>query len=80
VFVHIGRFSRDPSHGNERDPSTVPARPEATAAGSSRCGRSKPPPTGLAIVKRFVEGHGGTIEVESERGEGTTIRFTGPTR
>jgi len=34
---------------------------------------------GLAIVKHMVEGHGGTIEAESQPGRGTTIRFTLPT-
>jgi two-component system phosphate regulon sensor histidine kinase PhoR len=33
---------------------------------------------GLAIVKHLVEGHGGTIQAESEFGRGTTIRFTLP--
>ncbi|HEU0052607.1 MAG TPA: ATP-binding protein, partial [Longimicrobium sp.] len=34
---------------------------------------------GLAIVKHLVEGHGGTIEAESQLGRGTTIRFILPT-
>jgi two-component system, OmpR family, phosphate regulon sensor histidine kinase PhoR len=33
---------------------------------------------GLAIVRHLVEGHGGTVEAESELGRGTTIRFTLP--
>ena len=33
---------------------------------------------GLAIVKHLVEGHGGTIDAESQLGRGTTIRFTLP--
>jgi signal transduction histidine kinase len=35
---------------------------------------------GLAIAKSLVEAHGGTITAQSSPGEGTTIRFTIPTR
>ena len=34
---------------------------------------------GLSIVRHLVEGHGGTVEAESQLGRGTTIRFTLPT-
>jgi signal transduction histidine kinase len=34
---------------------------------------------GLTIAKRNVELHGGVIDVESERGKGTTVRMTLPT-
>lgn len=33
---------------------------------------------GTVIIKRVIEGHGGTIEVESERGTGTTFVVTLP--
>jgi two-component system phosphate regulon sensor histidine kinase PhoR len=33
---------------------------------------------GLAIVRHLVESHGGTVEAESELGQGTAIRFTLP--
>jgi len=33
---------------------------------------------GLAIVKKLIDSQGGTIEVESQVGQGTTFRFTWP--
>ncbi len=43
---------------------------------------TKPTGTGLGtrIVKNVVDAHGGVIEVESEEGKGTTIRFRVPLR
>jgi signal transduction histidine kinase len=33
---------------------------------------------GLALVKKLVESRGGTVEVQSNLGEGATFRFTWP--
>jgi two-component system phosphate regulon sensor histidine kinase PhoR len=33
---------------------------------------------GLAIVKHLVHAHGGTLQIDSELGKGTTVRFTLP--
>ena len=33
---------------------------------------------GLALVKKIVEGQGGTVSVESEEGQGATFKFTWP--
>ncbi|MEO8006496.1 MAG: ATP-binding protein [Betaproteobacteria bacterium] len=33
---------------------------------------------GLAIVKTFIEAHGGTVAVESKQGFGSTFRFSLP--
>jgi signal transduction histidine kinase len=33
---------------------------------------------GLSVVKSFVELHGGSVEIDSEPGEGTTVRFRLP--
>lgn len=33
---------------------------------------------GLSVVKRIVEAHGGRVELESQVGEGTTVRLSLP--
>ncbi len=40
--------------------------------------RAKGTGAGLAIVKRIVEGDGGSIRVESDRGQGASFYFSLP--
>ena len=51
---------------------------------SAQVGRHLPPSRrarpGLALTRRFVELHGGTIRLESELGKGSTFTFTLPVR
>lgn len=41
--------------------------------------RAKGTGLGLAIVKRIIGQHGGTMEIDSNQGQGTTVRLTLPT-
>lgn len=41
---------------------------------------TKPKRMGLAICKRIVEAHGGSISVENAMGKGTTFMITLPIR
>jgi two-component system, NtrC family, sensor histidine kinase KinB len=43
----------------------VPGQEQETGAG-----------LGLAIAKEIIEAHGGTVQVESKEGQGTTFSFT----
>ena len=40
--------------------------------------REKGSGLGLALTRQIVEDHGGTLEIESRQGEGTTVRFVLP--
>ncbi len=53
--------------------ATARSLPATTAAN-----RSRRVGLGLAIVTAVVEAHGGSIEVDSKLGRGTTVRVTLP--
>lgn len=74
------RFSvADTGHGIPPDKLDIvfePFRQLENAAPGEHKGKGTGP--GLAIVKSFVELHGGTVEVESEVGKGPTFSFVIP--
>ena len=53
---------------------------EFRQVGTDHVRRSEGTGLGLALTKRFVELHGGTIDVRSELGKGSTFTLTLPER
>ena len=53
---------------------------EFRQAGGDAARKAEGTGLGLALAKRFVELHGGTIRVESAVGKGTTFTFSLPDR
>src|SRR5262249_4964370 len=65
-------------------PIRLPGRARQRSAVSSLCGNrdqtGTPGVLGLAIIKNFVEAHGGRVSIERRQGMGTKFRFTLPTK
>ena len=68
----------DNGTGHRRRTTCRASSTASTELPSLACAAKRRSGLGLPLTRQFIEAHGGTVELESQKGKGTTVTLTIP--